>query len=762
MYESFYGLREKPFSLIPDPDFLFLGRLHAAALSMLEYALRGQASFTLISGEVGSGKTILVRRFLRMIGRRNSVGIVTNTPRQSIRLLEHILLAFNLEYRGKSEVEQYETLVTFVAEQRKLGRRCVLIIDEAHNLSEESLEDLRMLSNVNVDKSLALQIILVGQPEIHERLNTRNLRQLVQRISVNFKLLPLTFTETRQYVRHRLQVAGGSPDIFAPKAIALIHLLSGGIPRLVNILCDASLVYGFGESRETLDDDIVLAVVEDISRGGLDTLPGIDQRSITPSLLAAADELVESLKFEEPEDPPVATQEYFEEEPEFDSAADEELSFASRPGHPARRREVPVIRWDEDTDAATEMRIKDRAGPPAFDTAPKTATASLDKRWWLLPVVMFLAILAIAAGALWIYWPIHMKMPNFMASGVEENVPQPILSANVADDPPPPRSAVPKTAPGSSAPKTTSKAPVRENRERISTESVPISSQDEAGPAPVDTAVPTAALQPAEDAAPELPPPKQETPAAETAATESGKTGETVDLPDQVTESEDRLDQLSVLPADIVAPRYASLSEAIAAQPLGSADLNSAAIKLFDLWGRDFQATAGTSLCSKAENSGLSCYQHRGSLESVLQLNRPAIVGLRNLSRPVSYAVVFQRNGNNLSLALGNETVIASVQELDSLVSDSFVLLWQSPPDFNGLLAEGSRGKSVNWLRSKLNKVPGIEVAAREDGVFDAELAAVVRSFQEQRGLQVDGIVGKETVMQLIGAAGSEDEPTLE
>ena len=141
MYETFYGLREKPFSLVPDPDFLFLGRLHSAALNMLEYGLRGQASFTLISGEVGCGKTILIRKLLRMIDNSTTVGMVTNTPRSRGHILERILLAFDLNYRGKSDVEQYEILISFLEEQQTRGCRVVLIIDEAHNLDEDSLRN---------------------------------------------------------------------------------------------------------------------------------------------------------------------------------------------------------------------------------------------------------------------------------------------------------------------------------------------------------------------------------------------------------------------------------------------------------------------------------------------------------------------------------------------------------------------------------------------------------------------------------------------
>jgi type II secretory pathway predicted ATPase ExeA len=308
MYEESYGLREKPFSLVPDPEFMFLSRLHRGALTMLEYGLQEQASFALISGEVGTGKTILVRRFLRTIGDRVAVGVVTSTPRNKSSVLDWILLAFGLDYRGKGPTEQLETFMRFLEAQQARKRRTVLIIDEAQNLGPEALEELRMFANVNVDKDVVLQIVLVGQPEILEILNRQELRQLAQRITLNFKLLPLSFPETRKYIRHRLRVAGGDPDTFSPEAIAVIYLLSGGLPRLINALCDAALVYGFGEGQAVLDGAIVIEVVLDATSGGLAKFPEIDANFDADELLERARELSAEIGPDEDEDLPDETE----------------------------------------------------------------------------------------------------------------------------------------------------------------------------------------------------------------------------------------------------------------------------------------------------------------------------------------------------------------------------------------------------------------------------------------------------------------------
>jgi type II secretory pathway predicted ATPase ExeA/tetratricopeptide (TPR) repeat protein len=276
MYEAYYGFREKPFSLVPDPDFLYLGRHHRAALNILEYGLRGEASFALISGEVGSGKTILIRRFLRMVDQHTTVGLITNTHASLGHLLEWILLAFNLDYRGKQKVELFEILTNFLRDQRAHGRRTVLIIDEAQNMELEMLEELRMLSNINVDKELMFQIVLAGQPEILDKINRPELRQLAQRISANFHLSPLTLDETRDYICHRLAVAGGRRAIFDNVACAAVYYFTQGLPRPINILCDAALVYGFGEERETIGLDTILEVVEDVQRSGLRALQSLE------------------------------------------------------------------------------------------------------------------------------------------------------------------------------------------------------------------------------------------------------------------------------------------------------------------------------------------------------------------------------------------------------------------------------------------------------------------------------------------------------
>ena len=198
MYKAFYGFKEKPFSLLPDPGFLYLSKNHRMALAMLEYGFLNQAGFTVITGEIGSGKTTLIRHLLGEIARDQivTVGLVSNTHRSFGELLQWVLLAFKLEYRGKEKVELYQTLADFLSREFDQGRRTVLIIDEAQNLSVQSLEQLRMLSNINADKDQILQLILIGQPGLRETLRLPELEQFAQRIAVDFHLQPLDLQET--------------------------------------------------------------------------------------------------------------------------------------------------------------------------------------------------------------------------------------------------------------------------------------------------------------------------------------------------------------------------------------------------------------------------------------------------------------------------------------------------------------------------------------------------------------------------------------
>jgi len=267
MYEKFFGLRAPPFSLLPDPTYLFQSRKHAMALSMLEYAVHNRLSLSVISGEVGAGKTTLVRQLMNNLNDSCTVGLISNTHRTFGNLMQWVALAYGLPFKGKEKVELYQDFVDFLCAEYAAGRRTLLIVDEAQNLDAENLEELRLLTNVNADDHLVLQLLLVGQPELHDILKRHELRQLAQRISVFAKLEALDEKETAAYIRHRMEVVGGDPNIFHKNALRLIYWNSGCIPRVINTLCELALVYAYADGKTEID----AMLIADIARDRVDT-----------------------------------------------------------------------------------------------------------------------------------------------------------------------------------------------------------------------------------------------------------------------------------------------------------------------------------------------------------------------------------------------------------------------------------------------------------------------------------------------------------
>lgn len=263
MYETYYGLKEKPFSIQPDPDFLYFGKRHTLAFTMLQYGIQNRAGFTVICGEIGCGKTTLIRHLLNTLGQELTVGLVYNTHQDIADLLEWIMLAFGQPFDGLSPVARYEAFQRFLISEYAAGRRVVLIVDEAQNLNAGALESLRMLSNINADKDQLLQVILVGQPQLRDLLKRPELAQFSQRVGVDFFIPPLTEDEVARYVRHRLQVAGREQPLFTEEALAVIAQATRGIPRSINVLCDMVLVYGFGGDLQLIDAPLVNEVLAD-------------------------------------------------------------------------------------------------------------------------------------------------------------------------------------------------------------------------------------------------------------------------------------------------------------------------------------------------------------------------------------------------------------------------------------------------------------------------------------------------------------------
>lgn len=262
MYEAYFGLREKPFSILPDPSLIYWGHNHRLAIAMLQFGVMNNAGFTVITGEIGSGKTTLVRYLIRNLRSPTVVGLISSTPQGHADLLQWVMMSLNQPFE-ESYPRLFRSFQQFLRDQHAQGRRTVLIVDEAQNLSVEELEELRMLSNINADKDQFLQVFLVGQPQLRDILRSPRLVQFAQRISSDFHLKPLSEGEVYQYISFRLQAVGSQRQLFDDESCQMIADASRGVPRTINILCDTALVYAFAANRNMVTPEIVNLVLQD-------------------------------------------------------------------------------------------------------------------------------------------------------------------------------------------------------------------------------------------------------------------------------------------------------------------------------------------------------------------------------------------------------------------------------------------------------------------------------------------------------------------
>lgn len=263
-YMDFFGFKERPFTLVPDPDFLFWSAQHRRAYSVLEFGILSRAPITLVTGGVGCGKTTLLRELLRQFGSKITVGLISNAQGGRGELIQWVLNSLGVAFNTSvGYVQLFQKLQDYLIDEYAAGRRVVLIFDEAQNLSTESLEELRMLTNINSGKDEVLQLVLVGQPELRDMVLDPSLRQLAQRIAASFHLLPLDEKSGAELIAHRLKAAGGTGDEITPGAAKLVHKVTHGVPRLVNQLCDMALLYAWSMDHHHVDEHVVQSVLDD-------------------------------------------------------------------------------------------------------------------------------------------------------------------------------------------------------------------------------------------------------------------------------------------------------------------------------------------------------------------------------------------------------------------------------------------------------------------------------------------------------------------
>jgi general secretion pathway protein A len=269
VYESFYGFKIKPFALSPQEEFMFLSRQHRMALELLIYGLRNQAMFSVVTGDIGTGKTTLMRYLLNRSGSGNAVVMISGMNGSFTELLQWVLSEFGIEYEGLDRIALQLALLKQLKWVTAHKKRVVLVIDEAQSLSAQVLEELRLFANVNVGSTLLLQTVLVGQLGLRETLRHKDMRPFAQRIGVDYQLNPLDREQTREYILHRLIYAGcNRPELFTADATDAIFTASRGVPRVINLFCDTALVYGYADQKQTIDAATVNEMLADKEREG--------------------------------------------------------------------------------------------------------------------------------------------------------------------------------------------------------------------------------------------------------------------------------------------------------------------------------------------------------------------------------------------------------------------------------------------------------------------------------------------------------------
>jgi len=264
LYCRFFGFAERPFSLSPDPDFLFWTRVHSRAFTVLEYGLVTHAPLTVLTGEVGTGKTTLIQQLLRQVDDTMSVGLISNAQGNRDDLLRWILNSLDVDHDPRADyVQLFQQFQDYVIDSYSEGRRVVIVIDEAQNLGMDTLEELRMLTNINSGKDELLQLILVGQPELRQMIERPELRQFAQRVTATYHIQPLDRETTITYIKSRLKTVGGTGEEITAEACDKIYIVSDGIPRIVNKVCDLALVYAASSDKVAVEKELVEELIED-------------------------------------------------------------------------------------------------------------------------------------------------------------------------------------------------------------------------------------------------------------------------------------------------------------------------------------------------------------------------------------------------------------------------------------------------------------------------------------------------------------------
>jgi general secretion pathway protein A len=645
MYWEYFGLEENPFSISPDPRYLYMSKRHQEALAHLVYGVGEGGGFVVLTGEIGTGKTTVCRCLIEELPDDIELALMLNPRVDEVELLATICDEFAIPYPDHDATLKLlvDRLNEHLLEAHARGRRPVLMIDEAQNLSPAVLEQVRLLTNLETTTQKLLRIILVGQPELNDLLKRKGLRQLDQRITARYHLEPLSRGDTAGYLAHRMGVAGVAHEIFTTAAVRTIYRRSGGVPRLINTICDRCLLGAYAEDRRRIGARLVRGAASEVlgahaRRRGAPRWLAVAAAGAAVAAAVVADPLGLGLPARLGYGPPTHKV----------AAVAPTLSSAVQPA-PSGVQDDAVSRPPPAAEAPVEAQA----------ASPEPATPRPENRGGEPPALL----------------------------------------------PPPPPPSQTVVAPAAESP---------------------------AGP-PIDRGPPDAAV----DGEPVA--------AAEARPIEVVALG--VPLP--AAETPDRPAEGPTVLADLLE------------RPGMHGDMEAALTSLFRRWRFDYGRLDGVAPCRKALYAKLQCLQGRTTWHELRLADRPAVITLRAPDGRRMHAALLRLGDDRAVIEIDGREVQARVAALSLLWTGDFLLLWRPPPRFVRELREGHEGEDVAWLSDRLAELGGESPGHAESAVFDAPLLERLRSFQRERGLAVDGIVGPRTIIQINTAAGLPDLPTL-
>lgn len=530
MYDNYFGLKETPFTIAPDPRFLYMSERHREALAHLLYGFETDGGFVLLTGEVGTGKTTISRCLLEQLPDNSNVAVVLNPKVSAQELLATICDELQIEYPdGNTSLKTFiDCINRYLLETNAQGKKTVVIVEEAQNLEMEVLEQLRLLTNLETNQRKLLQIIMIGQPELLQLLQRPELRQLEQRITARYHLLPLSRKDTIDYIKHRLAVAGLKEPLFSYSLLRKIYHYTGGIPRKINLLCDRAMLGAYVQNRKHIDRHILNRAAREVF--------GVSQ---------------------------------------------------SRRSGSGRGWSGAAVGF-----AVVTMLLVVLGGYMVFDHRDKFARL---------------------AGTIKSY---------FAAEPVSQ---QPKEAVTLEQD-------------------------------------------------------------------------------------------SFLDILDGQTE--------------VISKQHAYRD-------------------LFAQWNKSFAVTGAANPCDFAGTKGLGCLSKNGDLHDLKVIDRPAVLKFLNSIGNTVYATIVGIDDNRATLSVGGRRVMASLPDIESRWFGDYTVLWQLPPDFNGVIRVGSNGPDVQWLASQLANLSGREISSNGMVSYDAGLIQQVKHFQMQEGLETDGIAGAQTLIRL-------------